>query len=71
MARENNTRVLNISLIVTEFTCSNTERSVKLKVNERIIFKKVTKGVWGMPRVLKAMKDVISCDKLRGLAHTR
>ena len=34
------------------------------------ITKKVTKGVWGMPRLSKAMKDVISCDKLRGLAHT-
>ena len=71
LARENNTRVLNISLIVTEFTYSNDDLSSKLKSERRIIFKKVTKGVWGMPRVLKAMKDVISCDKLRGLAHTR
>ena len=31
---------------------------------------KVKKGVWGMPRLLEAKKDVISCDKLRGLAHT-
>ena len=31
---------------------------------------KVDKGVWGMPWLPEAMKDVISCDKLRGLAHT-
>ena len=31
---------------------------------------KVEKGVWGMPRLSEAMKDVISCDKLRGSAHT-
>ena len=71
LARENNTRVLNISLIVTELTKKMTSNCQINLVSERIIFKKVTKGVWGMPRVLKAMKDVISCDKLRGLAHTR
>ena len=32
--------------------------------------KKVNKGVRGMPRLSKAMKDVISCDKLRVLANT-
>jgi hypothetical protein len=32
--------------------------------------KKVNKGTWGMPRLWKAKKDVISCDKLRGLANT-
>ena len=30
--------------------------------------KKVVKGVWGMPWLSEAKKDVISCDKLRGLA---
>ena len=31
-----------------------------------ILFKKkVRKGVWWMPRLTEAMKDVISCDKLR------
>ena len=29
----------------------------------------LVKGVWGMPRLSEAMKDVISCDKLRGLAN--
>jgi hypothetical protein len=33
-------------------------------------YEKVSKGVWGMPWLSEAMKDVISCDKLRGLAHT-
>ena len=27
--------------------------------------KKVRKGVWWMPRLTEAMKDVISCDKPR------
>jgi len=26
--------------------------------------KKERKGIWGMPRHLKAKKDVVSCDKL-------
>ena len=31
--------------------------------------KKVIKGAWRMPWLLKAKKDVISCDKLRGGAN--
>ena len=30
---------------------------------------KQEKGVWGMPRLPEAMKDVISCEKPRGTAH--
>ena len=30
---------------------------------------KVSKSVWRMPRLSEAMKDVTSCDKLRGGAH--
>ena len=30
---------------------------------------KQIKGVWGIPRLSEAMKEVISCDKLRVLAH--
>ena len=33
--------------------------------NTSIQAKKVRKGVWRMPRLMEAMKDVISCDKLR------
>jgi hypothetical protein len=33
--------------------------------------KKVIKGAWRMPWILEAMKDVISCDKLGGVANTR
>ena len=32
--------------------------------------KKESKGAWWMPRLSEAKKDVISCEKLRGLAHT-
>ena len=31
--------------------------------------KKVIKSVWGMPWLLEAMKDVVSCEKLRGFAN--
>ena len=40
-----------------------------LKQNENQKVKKVTKSVWGMPRLSEAMKDVTSCDKLWGTAH--
>jgi hypothetical protein len=33
------------------------------------MIKKVTKGVWGMPWLSEAMKDVISCDKSWGCAN--
>jgi hypothetical protein len=32
-------------------------------------YEKVNKGVWGMPWLSEAKKDVISCDKLRGSAN--
>lgn len=32
--------------------------------------KEIVKGVWRMPRLSEARKDVVSCEKLRGLAHT-
>ena len=30
---------------------------------------KVKKSVWGMPGLLEAKKDVVSCEKPRGLAN--
>jgi hypothetical protein len=36
---------------------------------EHIGRKEVKKGVWGMPRLSKAKKDVISCEKLWGAAN--
>ncbi len=35
------------------------------------IFGQVTKGTWGMPWHEEAMKDVVSCDKLRVGANNR
>ena len=32
-------------------------------------YNKFVKGVWWMPRLSEAKKDVISCEKLRGSAH--
>ena len=33
-------------------------------------YNKLSKGVWRMPRLSETMKDAISCEKLRGGAHT-
>ncbi len=33
------------------------------------VSKKVNKGAWGMPRLLEAKKDVVSCEKLWGFAN--
>ena len=39
-------------------------------INRRLsYYKKVSKGAWGMPWLLEATKDVVSCDKPRGLAN--
>ena len=35
------------------------------------VVKKVRKGVWRMPWLIQAMKDVISCEKLRAGANDR
>ncbi len=32
---------------------------------------KKTKGVWWMPRLSETTKDVVSCEKLRGVANER
>ena len=39
--------------------------------NYNFKFFKATKGVWWMPWLWEAMKDVVSCDKLREAAHKR
>ena len=39
------------------------------KYQNTINFFKANKGVWWMPRVYEAMKDVVSCDKPGGTAH--
>ena len=39
--------------------------SLSVKLIANTVVKKVRKGVWRMPRLTEAMKDVISCDKLR------
>ncbi len=33
--------------------------------------RKLAKGVWRMPWLSAAKKDVISCEKLWGVAHTQ
>jgi hypothetical protein len=42
-----------------------------VQVQNTINFFKANKGVWWMPRVYEAMKDVVSCDKPGGAAHKR
>ena len=41
-----------------------------MEVRMKNRLKEVNKGVWGMPRLSEAKKDVISCDKLRGSANS-
>ena len=43
----------------------NAKRSPLSEVRKTRTSEKVGKGEWWMPRLLQAMKDVISCDKLR------
>ena len=38
--------------------------------SEKGSLEEVNKGVWGMPRLSEAKKDVISCEKLRGSANS-
>ena len=47
----------------------NTSVGWVCKSSQQKKLEKVEKSVWGMPRLSEAMKDVISCDKLRGLAN--
>ncbi len=44
--------------------CHYRAKGVVLRVS-----KKVRKGAWGMPRLLEATKDVVSCEKVRGFAN--
>ncbi len=39
------------------------------KKSEFIVTKKVDKGARGMPWLSEAKKDVLSCEKLRGVAQ--
>ena len=48
------------------------EKSNRVRANQEIKLgedKEANKGVWGMPWLLEATKDVVSCDKLRGAAN--
>ena len=59
------------------FSIKIVELSTKMQVLEpksKVLllkkYNKQNKGVWGMPWLSEAMKGVISCEKLRGSAHT-
>ena len=43
--------------------------AIKQKAPFKTQLKKVNKGAWGMPRLLEARKDVVSCEKVRGFAN--
>ena len=43
----------------------SSESNPQGKQKENTVIKKVRKGVWRMPRLTEAKKDVISCDKPR------
>ena len=50
-------------------TSGRVDTLLMVSVQNTINFFKANKGVWWMPRVYEAMKDVVSCDKLGGTAH--
>jgi len=50
-------------------TNTSASRVLVDRLIKRQKYNKLNKSVWGMPRLSEAMKDVISCEKLRGGAH--
>ena len=50
-------------------TCLRGEKYCICRAKGGICEEKVDKGEWGMPRLLEAKKDVVSCEKLRGFAN--
>ena len=54
----------------TASLCSSDGIGISVFFSE-ISIHQVTKGAWWMPWHLEAMKDVASCDKLRGAASRR
>ena len=48
----------------------NEKEAVTVFAKGAVMGEKVRKSKWGMPRLSKAMKDVVSCEKPRGLANT-
>ena len=48
----------------------NEKEAVTVFAKGAVMGEKVRKSKWGMPRLSKATKDVVSCEKLRGLANT-
>jgi hypothetical protein len=47
------------------------EEEIRVTTVKVTLRKKVIKGIRWMPRLSEAMKDVISCEKLRGGANNR
>lgn len=57
------------AFVMIDHKLKRAKKSIKIQiVTEK---KKVIKGVWRMPRLSEATKDVISCDKLRVAANKR
>ena len=44
---------------------------LRTKTSQQTYKDRKQKGTWWMPRLYEAMKDVISCDKLRSGANNR
>ena len=61
------------------WTCNNTQRDLEACDGVEVVallraskfYGQATKGARWMPWQKQAMKDVASCDKLRGAAHRR
>ena len=66
-------RGINESLYEKTFSQENVTRFEPMRVVllDADYCSQAKEGMWGMPGHTEAMKAVVSCEKLRGVAHTR
>ena len=66
-------RGINESLYEKTFSQENVTRfeTMRVVLLDNIYCGQAKEGMWGMPGHTEAMKAVVSCEKLGGVAHTR
>ena len=66
-------RGINESLYEKTFSQENVTRlkQCALALLDTDLCSQAKEGMWGMPGHTEAMKAVVSCEKLGGVAHTR
>ena len=66
-------RGIDESLYEKTFSQENVTRyeTMRVVLFDTDLCSQAKEGMWGMPGHTEAMKAVVSCEKLRGVAHTR